>query len=248
MANHKTDDRVVDAFVSHLRNFEFPNLTVEEHPDKTNRATADIDAIAGHFAIEHTSVDVLDEQRLRSDHWHKAVGGLEEELKGCVPTHLAIATGYQAVTTGQNWANIRSALKNWLLEYSERLPTGMNEFEINGVPFPLTIWKREDRPPGVFFSRLVADEDQTLAHTVGPLVGRKAKKLAPYKARGQTTVLLVESDDIAMMNHVVMYKALREACPDGWPVGVDHIWYADTSMWPASEFYEIESVKHLGGN
>ena len=57
------DSEVVDAFVSHLRELGYPSLTVEWRPDEENRDSSDIDAIAGSFAIEHTSIDTLPDQR-----------------------------------------------------------------------------------------------------------------------------------------------------------------------------------------
>ena len=54
----------------------------------------------------------------------------------------------------------------------------------------------------------------------------KVKKLAPYKVRGKTTVLLIESIDIAFMNDRIMLKWLKEAYSNGLPDKVDRIWYA----------------------
>lgn len=238
----KTDNDVVDAFVAHLAHCGNLGLKVDERPDETNRATQDIDAIAGPFAIEHTSVDALDERRRRDDQWLQAVGGLEAELKGSVSAHLSVATDYRAVTTGQDWAAVRSALRNWIRESSEQIAIGRHELAVDGVPFPVTVWKRVDLPAGVYFSRLVVDSYETLAESAGPLIVRKAKKLGVYQQRGKTTVLLLESDDIAMMNHVKMHEVISAVFPGAWPGGVDQIWYADTTLWPATRFFDMKAV------
>ena len=47
---------------------------------------------------------------------------------------------------------------------------------------------------------------------------------------GYTTLLLVESEDIALMNESKMLAAVRKAFPDGLPIGVEHLWYVDTSI------------------
>ena len=242
MMSMKTDKEVVDAFVAHLAQCGHPGLTVDERPDETNRTTQDVDAIAGPFAIEHTSVNALEERRRRDDKWQKAVGGLELELMGSVSAHLSIATKYRAVATGQDWTAIRSALRNWICESSEQMAVGRQEIAIDGVPFPVTVWKRIDLSAGVFFSRVVADSDDTLAASAGTLIERKAKKLAVYQLRGKTTVLLLESDDIAMMNHVKMHEVISAAFPGAWPDGVDQIWYADTTLWPVPRFIDMKAI------
>jgi hypothetical protein len=43
-------------------------------------------------------------------------------------------------------------------------------------------------------------------------------------------VLLVESEDIALMNEAKMLAAVRTAFADGPPSGVHQLWYVDTSI------------------
>lgn len=59
---------------------------------------------------------------------------------------------------------------------------------------------------------------------------RKTGKLSRYKDEGKTTILLVESGDIALMDDSIMWDSLRQAYPSGLPCGVDQIWFADTSI------------------
>jgi hypothetical protein len=64
--NESADAAVVDAFVAHLAEQRYPGIQVESRPDVENRNSSDIDAIAGPFAIEHTSVDTVEHQRRNS--------------------------------------------------------------------------------------------------------------------------------------------------------------------------------------
>jgi hypothetical protein len=59
---------------------------------------------------------------------------------------------------------------------------------------------------------------------------RKAGKLSRYRDEGKITILLVESDDIALMDDSIMWESLRQAYPIGLPSKVDQIWFADTSI------------------
>ena len=189
------DCEVVDAFVSHLRDNGHPGLQVDRVPDKENRASSDIDAIAGAFAIEHTSIDTLPNQR-RDAHWFMGVtGNLEQELETTPPFRLNITLEYDAVGTGQKWAAIRAELKNWITNEAPRLLEG--RFVVDnppGIPFRLHVVKSSERRPGVFFARFQPN-DNSLPSRVRVAFDRKAEKLAKYQAPGATTILLIESDD-----------------------------------------------------
>lgn len=71
------DHEVVEAFVAHLAANGYTGLTVDRWPERENRNSPDIDTIAGPFAIEHTSIDTLPNQRGKSHWFMKAAGGLE---------------------------------------------------------------------------------------------------------------------------------------------------------------------------
>ena len=71
------DREVIAAFVRYLRQQGHPGLKVDRLPDEVNRKTGDIDAIAGPFAIEHTSINTVPHQRrdsARSSVWLEAFG------------------------------------------------------------------------------------------------------------------------------------------------------------------------------
>lgn len=237
------DRDVIYAFVSFLCARGHTGLKVDRWPDKENRNSADIDAIAGSFAIEHTSIDTLPDQRRDSDWFMQAVGGLEQELPQKQSLRLNITIEYDAVTKGQDWASIRQSLKNWIIDDAPRLEDGRHILDsLPGIPFRLHVKKASDRPPGVFFSRFEPHDD-TLHTRIHDLFERKAEKLSKYHAEGQTTVLLVESDDIALMNEIKLHDAIRKAYPENPPAGVDQIWYADTTIPSQPEFMELISEK-----
>jgi hypothetical protein len=233
------DRDVVDAFVAHLREYGHPGLEADRRPDDENRQASDIDAIAGAFAIEHTSIDTLPNQRRDTDWFMRAAGGLEQDLPRKPPFRLSITLAYEAVTKGQNWAAIRQELKSWITSDAPRLADGRHVLDdVPGVPFRLRVTKASNRRPGVFFARW-QPEDDTLPERIREQFDRKAEKLAKYHRPGATTVLLVENDDIALMNEWKMLAAIREAYPSGPPPGVDQIWYADTSIPNEIEFREF---------
>ncbi len=235
---HVMDGRqVVDAFVAHLRANGYPSLQVDRIPDDENRQSADIDAIAGQFAIEHTSVDTLPNQRRDADWFLRAAGGLEQELTK-PPFRLNVTLEYDAVAKGQDWPAIRAALKRWITDDAPGLLDGAHVVDdARGIPFRLRIGKSSEHPPGVFFARY-QPEDDTLSDRVRDLFDRKADKLAKYRP-SKTTILLIESRDIALMNEFKMLEAIRAAYPAGLPTGVDQAWYAETSIADSIKFRDF---------
>lgn len=229
------DSEVVSAFVTFMGKTNLPGLRVDRWPDK--ETDGDIDAIADNLAIEHTSIDTVPDQRRDSDWFMKAVGSLEKEIRFGHPFRLRIILGYGAIEKGQNWLGIRSAIKNWITDEAVHLKDGRHILsDVPGVPFPLHVTKASDRPPAVIFGRF-APNDDTLPDRLRAQFKRKAKKLSKYPA--MTKILLVESEDMALMNHADMQVAICQAFPDGLPLGVDEIWYADTSIPDDIEFFDF---------
>ena len=242
------DQDVINAFINYLRKTGFPDLKVDRWPDKENRKTTEIDAIAGCFAIEHTSIDTIPNQRRNSDWFIQAIGGIEKELTASLPFRLNITIEYDAVTTGQEWATIRQNLKTWIIDESPRLNDGLSVLEdVHGVPFRLRIRKASDRRPGIFFARF-EPMDNTLPARIRKQFDKKAEKLAKYHGSDRKTVLLVENDDIALMNEGNMLDSIQIAYPNGLPNGVDMIWYADISIPKNIEFMDFTSEIVQGEN
>jgi len=233
------DGDVIDAFIAYLREHGHPSLQVDRRPDKENRKSGDIDAGAGDFSIEHTSIDTFPNQRRDSDWFMQVAGGLEQELTIEPPFRLNVTLEYEAVAKGQDWVAIRNALKKWITNKAAHLAEGHHVFDnIPGIPFRLRVKKASNRRPGIFFGRFEPD-DETLPDRIREQFDRKANKLAKYHVPGKTTVLLIENDDIALMNEGRMLDAIQKAYPNGPPQGVDQVWYADTSIPSKIEFRDF---------
>lgn len=235
------DSDVIDEFVAHLRKNGHPNLKVDQRPDNENRDSPDIDAIAGPFAIEHTSIDTLPDQRRNNDWFMQIIGDLEQEFSSQLPFHLYITLEYNAITTNQDWKAIHQALKIWIIGDALRLKEGHHVLgNVPGVPFKLHVDKKIGFPPSLFFARFPF-QDNTLANRIKTQCDRKAKKLAKYQGTRKTTILLIENYDIALMHPSITLKGIRGAYPNGLPPGVDRIRYADTSIPDYIRFMDFTS-------
>ena len=225
-----TDKQVISLFVEYLATQGNPGLKVDTWPDEENRQSSDIDAIAGHLAIEHSSVDTIPNQRRDAAWFVQVVKALEDEFRCRLPFRLVLTFPYEGIQTGHDWSRITAALRKWVLDEAPKLPIGSHTIKaVPEIPFEFHSAKRSSSRTGLLFGRF-APNDHTLPDRLREQLDRKAKKLSPYKGNNKTTILLVESDDVALMNDGIMWDGLRSAYPDGLPQGLDQIWFADTSI------------------
>jgi hypothetical protein len=218
---------VIEYFIcSELSTDEEP-LRVTSWPDRDNRASKDIDAIARHYAIEHTSVDSFEGQRLDSGRFHEVFGRIEATVS--LPFRLSVTARVGDVKPGMDWPLIRQLITRWIESAAGDLSEGSHDIQIEGVPFGLTAHRSSgSAEPGLFVSR--ADPGPVgFVAGLKAQVTRKAEKLARYQRDGWTTVLLLESTDIALMNAGKLDDGVGEAFREGLPTSVNQVWYADWS-------------------
>ena len=240
---------VIGNFVNHLKHQTGrPDLAVDRWPEDENRQSPEIDAIAGPYAIEHTTIDTLPNQQGVDDWFVRVVGGLDQALAGCIDGGCTITLKYDAIRKGMDLGRIRADLEQWILDNAPRLHDGSHEIVLPtstpvNPPIVMSAWKGASRRIG--FARFEPPDD-TLSTRVRKILDRKAMKLARYQIPTSTTILLIENDDIALMNEVKMLDATREAYPDGLPCGVDEIWFADTSI-PQEPRFQNFTAEILNG-
>ena len=236
---NKQDKNTIKQFVAHLRENGYPDLKIDRWPDEENSTTPDIDASAGRFAIEHTSIDTFPNQRKSDDWFLKAIDNLELELAGQFTCNLLVTFGHEDFIQRQNWRAIRDALKRFILEDVPHLGWGDHELDkVPGIPFPVRVKKCSQPPFCLWFQRsspkqLSPGFPSSRVNRRPPLpdyfraqLDKKAKKLAPYNHCGKTTVLLIESGDYAFMTRRIMLGWIKEEFPNDPPDGVEQIWYA----------------------
>jgi len=234
------DLEVVEAFVAFRCANGRPGLKIDRRPEKER--DGDIEAIAGPFAIEHTSIDTLPEQRRLNAYLAQLIADLETTV--VTQVHLQLFLHFNAVQTGQDWPAIRRALKTWLETVGQGLPEQLTRgVKIPDVPFLVDVWpKTWPGAPRVFVARYVPSNDDSLPARIKDLCDRKVKKLSRWSRPSTTTVLLLENDDIALMNEVIFSDAVLSAYPQGRPAGVDEFWYVSTAGQPQLLFYDFSRM------
>lgn len=187
----------------------------------------DIDALAPPFAIEHTSVDALADQRRYAAQFRTLLNGLSDLPVTTWRLRIILdRTGFGTVSHRQ----LLACLRQWIPRHTPDLPEGHSSGnELCGLEIPWHCFKHSDRPPGLNIGLAVDTDALSGAHIVG-LLRRKAAKLQTYKLQGYTTILIVESSDLALLAAPVFLELLLPAIRADDLKGVDEVWFADTSL------------------
>jgi hypothetical protein len=237
-------DRVIDYFIAAINGWLKCDYRVTCWPDKRERGSKEIDAYAEAsaqppLAIEHTSIESFFGQRRDSARFVNVLGPLEQDIEGIFDFGLDLAVRVAAIPTGVNWALIRETIKTWLVNNAWGLADGFSRSSVPGVPFELAIAKHRNTPGKVSIGRFAPPKEETQTNLSLAFAGalkHKYRQLAAYRRAGATSVLIIESDDIALTSPATLYGAYivaRQAIPTK---ELDQIWFACTNESLAESF------------
>ena len=228
----RTDEQdVIEKFVDHLGILKgHSNLSVDRWPDKENRTEPEIDAVAGIFAIEHTSIDSVASQRQLDDWYLRVVGGLDQLISECLDCGFTVTLEFYAIGKGMDWNCIREDLQKWIVHRAPLLENGNHEIVLptsTPVEFPIVMHIEKGLPLSSVGFRRFAPKDNTLAARTKKILDRKSMKLRKYQG-DYTTILLVENAGFPLIVGTTIVDAIQVAFPDILPHGADEIWVIDT--------------------
>lgn len=203
-------------------------------PDKEDRQSRACDAYAEApdtppLAIEHTLVQTFNDQKKDSARFMKICGELEDELKTTFSFRVSLTISTFSITTGGNWNKIKDTLHDWLVANVDKLPWGRSDHQVTDVPFPFTIKKRQDSNKQFGVARWAPSPvEGELVGIIARALSDKNDQLSKYRSLGATTILLLESDDIALVNWPTLYSAFLAAQQCVSTPNIDQVWLART--------------------
>lgn len=229
-------DEVIRRFIKQYNSCQDAQFTITRWPDKEERNQRACDAYAEALAvrplaIEHTNIETFQQQKQDSARFLEVCGVLETELSSAFPYVVSLTIPTFGIQTGTNWNDIRDTLRKWLLTQVSALPFGHTDHQIEGVPFRIGIWKEDRRDRGFGVARWTPpglDTNDELTEIVATALDDKNDQLQKYRANGDETVLILETDDIALMNHVLLYKAFLQASACISTPNIDQAWMVQT--------------------
>jgi hypothetical protein len=240
MPEPNQEKRVISEWVVIQRSF---GVEIQELEWRDKPHSGDIEAIAFPFAIEHTSVDSIKNQRLYEAQFQNVTKDLNLiEIEPPARIRLSIPLEDFIMV---NHKNLREALILWLRNEASQLPDGHTQGNvISYLRVKWRCWKYSNRPPGLYFG-LAVDTDESRNEIVD-LLSKKDQKLETYRRRGLISVVIVESKDLQMMAAEIFFEMAINANENN-KLTIGQLWFADTSLINI-EFWEIDlKTKQLKG-
>jgi len=183
------------------------------------------------FAVEHTRIESFPNQISEGKRFAQLLEPLETELAGKLPGafFLIVDVGAARAPAAEH-AEVRRALAEWILANGGSLdpeertgPRGNCDITATplGVPFEVTLHRDCDYESRLFIMQgLVGDRQGLRRERIVEALARKCPKLLAAHNVGCVSVLILESDDIALANRVVVAEATvaelarRDDAPD----------------------------------
>jgi hypothetical protein len=231
-----TQKELIERFVAKYNEKQGSHYVITRYPDEENRETRDIDALAEEknksaLAIEHTRVQTFANEKLDSSRFIKICGQLESELKDAFDGDVSMTIQTFAIHPGTDWDGTRKSLRTWLLANVPNLPWDhMGTHHVDGVPFVISLEKLESQirlftvsrfaPPG-YKSELIEMMKAALVN--------KNEQLEKYRQQYAQTVLLMESEDLALVSWSILYMGFLQAAEAVSTPNIDQVWLARTS-------------------
>lgn len=203
----------------------------------------DIEAIAPPFAIEHTSIDRIENQRLLEDQFKRVVQDLHR-IALSPPARLSVSLSLEDFLKVDH-KKLRVALDQWLKKEASGLKEGHSAGStICGISVRWWCWKYKERPPHIIIG--LAVDLEKYGKDISDLVREKSNKLGSYKRQSFTTVLIIESRDFQLMAPDVFLEMIL-GVQEEYKTFIDQLWFADTSLNDIEYWRVIPTLRQLNG-
>lgn len=229
--------RVCQAILNFISWRRAQPLSDLQEPDKLERQKTAVDYSfrcgAQHYLLEHTLVESLPGQIQDDRQFMDLLGPLENELNGKLPApgHYNLTVHFGAVKGAKEKTKIQNLIKAWVLQKAGKLeigsPATAPRHFIKGkpkdVPFELVLYRWGDLPGlegRLLIQRFAPDDlEQKRRERIRIALNGKCRKLAESKKSSFRSILVLESNDIALANAVDIGKALILELEEGqWQI------------------------------
>ena len=228
------------------------------YPDEVNRNSPACDMLVSFgnkkFAIEHTSIDSIPNQRRDNNRFIKLLSPLIIELNGKFPTpghyKLIINIDIIPALNKSNGSKIYQSIKEWCKKIAPTLSMGgtysgkkhFKRGKIPGVPFELTLYKSLRRDGEFRIGRFSPEQiEEKRKEVLKQALCSRGEKVINYKKEGYHTILILESNDRALANFNDIGDALNNAVEELKNVELpDEIYLIETEI---EDDYEIYCLK-----
>ncbi|MBI3714853.1 MAG: hypothetical protein HY255_02535, partial [Betaproteobacteria bacterium] len=223
------EGKCCDAVIRILEEREGGDRTAISYPEhEQHSAPVEIVCTIGktRYALEHTKLQSYPDQLQDGVHFCNALEVLEGKLSGRLPHigwfMLIIPTGVFDGLSYDDAIHIRNNLESWIIRVAPTMTLSARGFAVlkdvvGGVPFDVRLQAMQcsqellgnlriarSAPPNIDDLRL--DE-------IGKTLAKKLPKLKIWSEQGVQTVLVLETEDIALANHGKTLDGLKHHLP-----------------------------------
>lgn len=240
--DHKKEDIAVEEFCEQLSLIDGENVYVKSRPDERGRTGAGLpDFIVSRagrdYTVEHTSLDTYPHQMLFETLWAKYFKPLriEERIKQAFPKsfiHISIPLDAFKQDSDARKFDFEKFVQE-LIAAVKQTPRGRNgsERRTYHLPFPVHISNDDGNGfRGCFVIQIVPTHpekrDDDLEKEMAKAITKKRRKLQAAKQKGERTVLLLDSDDYALVNEEILADAFAQAVSNDQTIldGIDEVY------------------------
>lgn len=211
--------------------------------DKADERQGGCDAILegkhDRFAVEVTRIDSFLGQRSDDARFQKVMGDLEQRV-GTIKDWVEITIDVGAIPTGHDWGKLSLGIEEWLLGHLQDLPYDRAvPVDILGIPFVVRIRREHGRGQGrlVVARHAPVEIEEQRSAVIKRALEEKRSILSYYKSKGFSTLLLLESHDVALANRGLICDAFKKVSPlELCANAIDDVYLieTDTSPWAIS--------------
>lgn len=223
----KNETTLCNSVLAHLASLDGQTIETVEQVDSIVRSVPAVEAIyctkSKHYAVEHTRIESFPGQIGEGKQFQSLFDPVVSELNGKVEGvyHVSVAMADVQVERREQEV-IRQALVKWI-EAKARVLDADDVRDGNceirevpaGVPFNVRLRRESAQGSEVYCFQEVDDLKKARIDAVAASLEKKCPKLATAKAQLQTdqrpaptSVLILESDDIALSNRAVVADAV----------------------------------------
>lgn len=227
---------VIKSLVEKYNECKHREYKIVRYPDQENSVTKDIDAYATvpgerPLAIEHTRIESFSGQLADNKRFAQLYGELETDLKHAFDFKLTLYLPVFAFRKRTDWEQARDKVRDWLLQNAHSLSDGFSPVQVVGVPFSITVHKDGNGSNRFTVARWAPTDTnidvESILNIARALEG-KNDQMKKYRDEGAYNILVLESSDIALVNHITLYKAFLQALEMVPIPNIDEVWLAST--------------------
>ncbi len=224
---HRKEDHAIEDFCEQCSRIDGQNVYVKSRPDsrgQNGKGLLDFIVSRGgeEPTVEHTFINTYQRQVFYESLWRDYIKPSEvrQRLKQAYPkSRISVyipedAFKKESEAKKFNWADFIRRL----IEAIERTPRGRygRKQQTHNIPFPVVV--SNDDPmgfPGCYVIAIAPTNDERietdLKEEISKAIIKKRKKLQEASKRGESTILLLDSDDSAFVNHQILADAFAKA-------------------------------------